>query len=399
MNDEVIAERTETDRQTTGGWAICLGDRRPSEVRWLWPGRVPLGKITLLSGDPGLGKSLVTLDLAARVTRGGAMPEAVGEGVRCQVSGVSLALTPDTRLLTPTEPGSVILLSAEDDIDDTIVPRLLAAGADMSRIHIPGEAGVPSASHGRLDLKHGLERFEKVVAAVPDCRLVIIDPISAYCGNIDACRNADVRALLAPLAALAAQRGFAVLMVNHLNKSAQGPLIYRSMGSLAFAAAARNVLAVIVDPKNARARICLSVKSNLNAPSPGLRFTIESTVAGVCDPGGPASQRPATEAALPRVVWQTEAVDYSAEEGAAEDERAAESSGLREAREWLQQVLAEGPMASKEIKRLATEAGISHRTLWRAKDRLGIAASCVAQSGPGAKYVWQLTVAGLGGRD
>ena len=214
MHDEVIAERTESERPTTDGWAICLGDRRPREVRWLWPGRIPLGKITLLSGDPGLGKSLMTLDLAARVTRGAAMPEAAEKMTNERMTNDEFGFrTSDLRHSSFgnssfTAPGSVVLLSAEDEIDDTIVPRLLAAGADMSRIYIPDEAGAGSASDGRLDLKNEFETFEKVVAAVPDCRLVIIDPISAYCGNIDACRNADVRALLAPLAALAAQRGF-----------------------------------------------------------------------------------------------------------------------------------------------------------------------------------------------
>jgi putative DNA primase/helicase len=414
MNDEVISELSEGDTETTrvgeiesaagraGGfsptthsrWAIRLSDRAPSEVRWLWPGRIPLGKITLLIGDPGLGKSLVTLDLAARVTRGAAMPAALHEPPASAANPVS---------------GSVVLLSAEDDIDDTIVPRLFAAGADMDRIHIPDEARLRSASHGRnrhgpLNLKNELETFEEVVADVPGCRLVIVDPISAFCGHIDVHRNADVRALLAPLAALAAGRGFAVLAVNHLNKSMKGPLIYRSMGSLAFAAAARNVLAVVGDPKSAAGRICLSVKSNLHAPPPGLRFTIEQKPMRV-DEGAleadscgsdlreqSVSETPPTNF-LPNVVWQTEAVDYAAEIAAANEERAPVSSGLVEACEWLDRVLAGGSMASNEIKRLATEAGISHRTLWRAKDRLGVAASCPAQSGPGAVYVWQLPAA------
>jgi putative DNA primase/helicase len=276
----------------------------------------------------------------------------------------------------------------------------------MSRIHIPDPSRLRSASHGRerhglVDLKTQLDVLEKVMADVPDCRLVIVDPISAYCGNADAHRNADVRALLAPLAALATRRGFAVLAVNHLNKSHGGPMIYRSMGSLAFAAGARSVLAVVADPKNSASRLCLSVKSNLHAPPPVLQFTIEQTVAGVCDPG-PASQRPATARTQPRVVWQTESVNYSADEVMAIVNRAPTSSGLVEACEWLAGVLAGGPVASKEIKRLASEAGIADRTLWRAKDRLGVAANCLGQSGPGAKYVWQLPVAdedaGCGGQ-
>ena len=237
-----------------------LAECTPTRLRWLWAGRVPLGKLTLLIGDPGLGKSFITLDIAARVSRGQALPALAGE-------------TPPTA----ADPGSVVLLSAEDDALDTILPRLSAAGADLARIDVlkavrQRHAGDGSHYESMFSLQHDVALLEQEIAKRDNCRLVVIDPITAYLGRSDSHRNSEMRALLAPLSELAARTGVAVLAVNHLNKMGQGPAIYRSMGSLAFAATARSVLAVMCDPNDAASRVLVSLKSNVSAAVPGMRF-------------------------------------------------------------------------------------------------------------------------------
>ena len=143
------------------------------------------------------------------------------------------------------------MLSAEDDPGDTIRPRLDAAGADCSRISLL--AGVAwdddqDAQVATFNLARDLRALDAAIESTPECRLVVIDPISAFCGSTDSHKNSDVRGLLAPLSELVQRRQVAVVGVNHLNKStAGGPAIYRTMGSLAFVAAARAAWAVVKD--------------------------------------------------------------------------------------------------------------------------------------------------------
>jgi hypothetical protein len=144
-------------------------------LEWVWDGLIPLRKVTLLSGDPGLGKSFLTLSLAAALTRGSALP---GQ--------------------EPRDPASVVLLSCEDDIADTVVPRLLAMSADLARIvairgNQPEEG---DTSHRLVTLSRDLDLVADVVAATPAARLLVIDPIAAYLGGTDANSNVEVRGIL-----------------------------------------------------------------------------------------------------------------------------------------------------------------------------------------------------------
>jgi hypothetical protein len=317
----------------------------PSTVEWLWPGRVPMGKLTLLVGDPGLGKSFLTLDVAARITRGGPLPRQDGD-----------QLSPENT------PGSVVLLSAEDDASDTICPRLTAAGADLSRVVALHAVGFRDPRSGQsreaaFSLASDLDVLEEVIASLDDCRMVVIDPITAYLGSADSHNNADMRALLAPLSALATRTGVALLAINHLNKANQGPAIYRSMGSVAFAATARSALAVLPDPHDPDARVLVSLKNNLTANAAGMRYRI------VAADDGP----------LPIIRWDATPVRMSAEELMVAAARSATSAGgTLEASEWLTEMLRNGPRSAAEIKSLAAADGIKERALLRAKQRLGI---------------------------
>ena len=268
-----------------------LSDVTAEDVDWLWHQRIACGKLTLLSGDPGLGKSFITLDIAARVTSGRPWPDEPAEApVR--------------------PPATALLLSAEDDAADTLRPRLVAMQADLERVVLldgvelqDDEGHVEQQSFSLVTM---LDQLEQCLAQLPDCRLVVIDPISAYLQGVDSHRNTEVRAMLAPLAALARKHHVAVVAVNHLNKSNSGPAIYRSMGSLAFAAAARTVWMIVKDPNDGARRFFLPVKNNLGCDNMALAYTLERTdgqaagrVVWEAEPRGVARRRVARQTVFP----------------------------------------------------------------------------------------------------
>ena len=190
---------------------------RPEPVTWLWPGRLAAGKLALLVGDPGLGKSWITLDLAARLSAGRAMPN-------------------DAPAVPPCD---VILLSAEDGLADTIRPRLDALGADVARIHHLAVLRAGDAERAvQLTDTAALECAIRETGA----RLHRHRSDRGVSRFHRSHRDAEVRGLMAPLAALAELTDAAILGVMHLAKSTQRPAVYRAVGSIAFAAAARTVL-------------------------------------------------------------------------------------------------------------------------------------------------------------
>jgi len=318
------------DRETVVGRPVLvnLADVEPEPIRWLWSNRIPLGKLSLIVGDPDQGKSLTTLDFTARVTRG--------------------RLWPDNA--ESTGRGGVVLLSAEDDPADTIRPRLDAANADPARVALlqavewyDTETKRPTTRP--FNLTRDLPALREAVEGLPDCRMVVIDPVSAYMGRTDSHRDADVRGVLAPLAELAARHRVAVLGVMHLNKK-DGPARYRVSGSLGFVAASRAVWAVGRDRQEPGRRLFLPVKCNLAPDLSGLAFHVVQS-------GG-----------QPIVAWAPEPVAADVDDVLNQSE---ESGERADAAQWLRQTLADGPVRSDEIPRLARQAGFAMRTLNRAK--------------------------------
>jgi hypothetical protein len=320
------------------------------ELEWLWPGRVPLGKLTLLAGDPGLGKSFVTLDMAARISRGDAWP--------------------DVPLLKQS-PAGVILFNAEDDLSDTIAPRLDRLGADSRRI--VAVEGVTSGGQQRhFSLEQDLPRLEEVLRDFPETKLIVIDPIAAYCGKVDSHKNTDVRGLLAPLAQLASRFQVAVVAVTHLSKSGGTKAVYRAMGSLAFAAAARAVWAITKDSNDPNRRLFLPAKLNLAQDPAGMAYAIKEG----------------------RVEWESDPVKmhaddaFAAEAAAAEPKRGRSSSERREASEWLEETLRGRWMPTVEVLELGKQYDFSERTLRRAFKALNGASKKESFGGP---WMWGLS--------
>jgi hypothetical protein len=201
----------------------------------------------------------------------------------------------------------------------------------------------------------------------------VIDPVTAYLGGVDSHKNADVRGLLAPLAAIAERHRVAIIAVTHLNKSGGGPAIYRAMGSLAFAAAARAAWAVSKDKDDPRRRLLLPIKNNLAPDTGGLAYRIEPLGVDGC----------------PVVAWEPDPVNVSADDALAGDR---DDGGGRterdDAAEWLADLLAHGPRPAREVERDAREAGYSIATVRRAKAALGVVSRKPAFGGP-----WEWTLA------
>jgi len=268
--------------------------------------------------------------------------------------------------------GSVIFLSAEDDVADTIRPRLDVAGADVSRVHVLESVRVPLADHSLTEKPFNLETdlvaLESALREHADVRLIVIDPISAYLGGVDSHSNAEVRGILAPLAALATRLGVAVLCVTHLRKSA-GAAIYRAISSIAFAAAARAVWAVASDLEDGDRRLLLAIKQNLSASASGLAFRIEA------------------QDSVPRLAWEPGAVALAANEILGNVDMQQDQSERREAREWLKDFLANGADEVKKIQREAKAAGWSWMTVRRAKEDLSVIAG---KNGYQGRWEWRL---------
>ena len=220
-----------------------LSDVQPEQVTWLWPGRIPAGKLVTLDGDPGLGKSAIALTIAATVTRAGKWPD----GTWCN------------------EPGDVLIMSAEDGVADTIRPRLDAADANVGRVHVIEHGLGPSGQPVALTLG-ATDQIERHVAET-GALLLIIDVLMAYLPG-DAYKDQDVRKALTPLAKVAERTGCTMLLLRHLRKSKGGEAVYLGGGSIGIVGAARAGFVVTRDPDRPDdVRILASVKSNLaNAP-------------------------------------------------------------------------------------------------------------------------------------
>lgn len=226
---------------------------KPRHVEWIWPGRIPLGKLTTFAGQGGLGKTFVLCDITARITRGAEWPDSVGE---C------------------TEPGQVLFVSGEDDLDDTIVPRLIEMNADLSKVIF-----LKTSVQDEFKLSD-LETLNTAVKqAGRDVRFVAIDPPTAYLGKVDDHKNAELRGLLSPLKNWAAERRIALVFNTHVNKpqGAKVEAMMRVMGSVAWVNAVRAAHMFAKDPDDPERRLFCGMKLNIGKEKKGLAYRILST--------------------------------------------------------------------------------------------------------------------------
>ncbi|MBR0941566.1 AAA family ATPase [Bradyrhizobium liaoningense] len=307
-------------------------DLQPEKLVWVWQGRIPEGKLVLIGGPPGLGKSQLTAFIAATISNGGDWPSNEGS----------------------TAVGNVIFMSAEDGIADTIVPRLMAAGANLERVHIVASATKPDGTGRKtFSLKTDVDLLEAKAKEIGDVRLIIVDPISAYMGGSDGNGNVETREVLEPLAEMANRLHIAVVAVTHLNKGSGGgnqTALNRFSGSIAFIAAARAAFAVLEDPENNERRFLLQAKNNLGPTCKGLVFRME--------------QRLLSEGLVSSniIFFENEQVSQSIDEALTASENrggdGSQTSAKEDVAEFLSEILAAGPVDVLEVERQARLAGL-----------------------------------------
>ena len=310
-----------------------MADVAAEEVDWLWNPYLPFGKVALLEGHPGYGKTWLALQLTAAITTGAALPGDVAA---------------DFGVATPREPANVLFMTAEDGLADTIRPRLNAAGADPSRVSVL-EGWRDGQKQGEItldDLPLLRQTLEEVHPA-----LWIIDPLFAYLGaDKDLHRANEVRPTMAGLKRLAEEYHCVVLGIRHLNKGGGGSAILRGLGSIDFAAAVRSILLVAEDPQDPARRIVAHSKASLARKGESLCFRLDD---GTFRWDGTS---------------QLTADDLVAPQGQRKDGYSARD----EAEEFLREVLKDGPQEAAEVERQAKSATISPATLKRAKATLGV---------------------------
>jgi len=326
-----------------------------ADVEWLWPGRIAADKLTMLVGDPGIGKSLVALDIAARVTTGRPWPDEPADAERRQ-------------------PGGVLLLAETDDPADTIHPRLTALGADLDRVHLlrnfmqtgRRKVALPFSIAGNL------HRLEHCIKKVPDCRLAIIDPLSIYVdGRLS---RREVSEWLPYLIEVAVSQQVAILVVSHFSRGSQSLFHYGSLANSRFVAGARSVWKLVGDREHRDRRLLLPMKNNLGSDWLGLGFRIESVDDG-CAPG---------------ISWEMKPLEITVERSVFEPDRpkliSSQTVQRELACEWLRSQLVAGAQLAQELFAAAREQQIGEKLLRRALHELG----GVTRKGPTGRYVWKL---------
>jgi 5S rRNA maturation endonuclease (ribonuclease M5) len=317
---------------------VRMADIEAEEVHWLWHPYIALGKLTLLEGDPGLGKSWLTCALACAVSHGKGLPNAA-----------------------PFEAGNVLMLSAEDGLGDTLRPRMDAIGVDVSRVFALAEPLTFDSI--------GLVKLESAIIEIKP-KLVIIDPLFAFTGGkTDIHRANECRAISAPLAAIAERQACALVAVRHLGKSrGGGHALNAGIGSIDLTAAARSMLLVGADPDEKNKRAIVQTKNNLAPLGEAIGYTIEDG----------------------KFFW-TGTSDLTAGRILTLSSDEEERGTIAEAVDFLRTALMDGGRDNKAIKEEAKQAGISEVTLRRAKERLKVKAKKVGA--PGSHYqrwVWEL---------
>jgi hypothetical protein len=330
---------------------VALSQVAPEPLRWLSPGRLAAGKITILDGDPALGKSTLLCEFAARISRGDPLP------------GGDAA-----------PPRPVVLMSAEDDPYDTIRPRIDAAGGDPRRVIAFATLPAPASTGTLGAIPDHVYILEEIITRT-QAALLVIDPLVAYLARgHNANSNQGVRRAFYSLKVLAERTGVAIVAVRHLNKSMTANPLYRGLGSIGIIGAARCGLLLALDPDDSQRRILASTKDNLGRPPPSLAFRL------LASPGSHVA----------RVVWDGES-QWTAGQLLRESAAGITSrSLLTDAREWLRTALADGPRSAGDIAREAREAGIGRNVLYAARKLEGV--SIGKERMASGRWVWSSVV-------
>ena len=303
--------------------AINAANVTPTRVTWAWDGYIPFGKVTIVEGDPGDGKSVLTVDWVARWTSGLKMPDGIEHG----------------------GPYNAVMVTAEDDPADTIVPRLIAAGAYRERVTVVTNGGEPDQPFNiAVDMAE-----LRLLVMKKNIKIVTLDPLMAMTGDgVDTNVDAQVRRGLFPLYQLARDTGCAVIVVRHLNKGTGRRAIYRGGGSIGFVGAARAAYTIGRDPEDRERRIMACVKMNVAREPVSLAYTVDE---------GPVG---------PYLTWHGQ-VDLDAQ-SVVDGNSGHAGEKFKDAIEFLDSVVENDPLTWKEILKIGADEGHTGATLLRARE-------------------------------
>ena len=334
--NRVEIKKAETKRMEPDLKLINMEMVEVEQIEWLFYPFIPFGKVTIIQGDPGEGKTTMVLQIIAKLTKGEAIFPRQEQKIE-EKNGAEMPV--DSNVDNLMEPVNVIYQTAEDGLGDTIKPRLLAAGADCSRVLVIDDREQPLTM---LDI-----RLEEAIVQTK-ARLVVLDPIQGFLGaEVDMHRANEIRPLMKRVAVLAEKYHCAIILIGHMNKNSNGKSSYRGLGSIDFQAAARSVLIVGRIKDEPEVRVVCHVKSSLAPEGKSIAFRLDK------DNG---------------FEWIGE-YDISADDLLSGDSRGQKS---RKAKEFLLEILADGGMAQKKIEEEAEKRGIKKKTLRNAKLELEI---------------------------
>jgi putative DNA primase/helicase len=349
---ELVAAQAEVGNEPDGVILLCGEDIVPEPVRWLWDGWLALGKLAILAGAPGTGKTTCALSMAATITTGGRWPDN-----------------------SKSPLGDVLIWSGEDDPSDTLMPRLIASGVDRSRVHFI-HAMREHGEERSFDPSKDTPALMEAARKLPELRFILLDPVANAVAG-DSHNNTEVRRALQPLVDFAIQADSALLGITHFAKGGAGQdPTQRVIGSVAFSAVARVVLvcAKTKDEQGNDRRILARSKSNIGPDDGGFTYTLEK------------------KEALPG-IWTSHTAWGDVVIGSARDLLAEPNDGdehkgpVEEAKNFLMQYLSNGTTPAKTVQAEAREAGISFATLRRASDKLGV---LKRKGGMNSGWYWSL---------
>lgn len=354
LDSELLPEVLDRATPSTRREVLLLNgaDLNPEPVRWLWEHWLALGKLHILAGAPGQGKTTIALACAATVTNGGRWPDAS----RC-------------------EPGNILIWSGEDDPADTLLPRLLAAGADRSHFYFVSGTRIDGEVQA-FDPARDMAELETQAQQIGGIKLLVVDPVvSAVAG--DSHKNTEVRRAMQPLVDLASRLDAAVLGISHFSKGgAGGDPASRVVGSIAFTAVARVVLvaAKVKSEDGQDKRILARGKSNIGPDNGGFEYHIEQT-----------EPLPGIRASF--IAWGN-AVEGTAKELLTDPDvdGGEEKSAVDAAQEFLMQALSTGPTPTKTLQAEAKDAGVSWASVRRASEAMCV----IKRKGEGSVWYWNL---------
>lgn len=319
-----------------------LSDVIPKKIDWLWKDVVAFRKITLFAGEPGVGKSQLLLYIA----------NILSNGLKFHFQA------------TKIEPQNILIFSGEDHAEDTITPRLMALNANIDRIHhVKGIKKIDKGGNAYFDviclIENIFELEQKIIAN--KYKLIIVDPISLYLGSVDEYKNKEIRSALCMLTALAERHNLAIILNSHFSKRSGNvtkSAIDRVMGSIGLAAAARIVFGILKDPDNPKKRLFLPIKNNIGPDEIGYSYEIKQIILD-------------NNILTSRIEWLNEKIDKTAND-ILNPPLKIESPKLEAAKDFLAEILRNGPMLLNEVRKKFTDQGFSMDRLYAAKKELKI---------------------------